>query len=186
MPENQYYKRFLEAFRYLLDRDWTRRQKALAIDVGVSPGFISDVKNGKSIASDATQALFSEKMGYLNFDDFIDLGRSIIEARQTPINENASYSLTHEKVPYPINNSQSERTVPKVSEPSNVIHFNGHIESKADKMHKDLDMILQSGDDELIDAIRMNLVSFRKKVELQKQVEDQGKRIVALEAAIIK
>jgi hypothetical protein len=83
MPENPYYKRFLAAFSYLLDRDWKRRQKALAIDVGVSPGFISDIKNKKSIAGDEIQAVFAEKMGYPDFDDFIALGRSLILAEVT-------------------------------------------------------------------------------------------------------
>jgi len=85
MAENPHYKRFLAAFGFLLDHEWKRRQKVLAIDAGISPGFISDIKNGKNIAGDEMQAVFAEKMGYPNFDDFIALGRSLIETGQPPL-----------------------------------------------------------------------------------------------------
>lgn len=84
MAENPYYKRFLAALSYRLEHGWKRRQKALAIDSGVSPGFISDIKNGKNAAGDEMQAILAEKMGYPNFDDFIALGRSLIETGIPP------------------------------------------------------------------------------------------------------
>jgi hypothetical protein len=156
MPDNPYFKRFQAAFNYLLDRDWKRRQKVLAIEVGVSEGFISSIKKGMTAVGDELQIAFAEKMGYKNFDDFINLGKWIIETGEPPSPDNL---IQHD------NNVVAFTKIENHHDPTPE-------ERRLQKMHENLDAIFNSGDAELICAIEMNLISFRKTIDLQKKTKE--------------
>jgi hypothetical protein len=167
MPENPYYKRFLAAFSFLLDKEWKRRQKALAIDVGVSPEFISDIKNEKSIAGDEIQAVFAERMGYPNFDEFIALGRSLIETGK-PLEPKSKFTIIASNTAH-----QDQK--------SNVIELTRNKKdadpTRLSKMIDDLKEIYNSNNGDLVAAIEADLTSFRATVELLKKVSAIEKQL---------
>jgi len=155
MQEN--FRKFLLNWKSV---NWVENQTSLAEHLGVSRQQLSNILNGHRGGSEQARMKICKKLGV----DYRDLVELPSDGSATP--------------------------PPKKPTQSNVLQFNGigHLaivtDPKTEKMHRDLDTILQSGDDELIDAIRLNLMSFRKKVELQKQIEEQGKRIAVLEASI--
>ncbi|MFH0995766.1 MAG: helix-turn-helix transcriptional regulator [Pseudomonadota bacterium] len=154
MAKNPGYERFHAAFVYLLNKEWQRKQKALAIDVGVSPGFISDIKSGKNKANDEVQAKFADIMGYPNFDDFIALGRSLIEVEKAPNLISVTSQAANNVHLFP-----TKRT-PLTPEARHRL-----------SMHEALDAIYESGNKVLISAIESNLVAFRESAETKKRVE---------------
>lgn len=151
----------------MLDKEWKRRQKALAIDVGVSPGFISDIKNEKSIAGDEIQAVFAEKMGYPNFDDFVALGRSLIETGK-PLEPKPNITVITSKKTH-----QSQK--------SNIIELTRNKKNtdptRLLQMIDDLREIYDSNNEDLVTAIETELSSFRATVELSKKVSAIEKQL---------
>jgi len=71
--------RFRAAFIFILERDWSGRQKELAYLAGVKPSTITGIKNGTTHGRPDLQVKIAGIMGYDDFDKFIDFGQSINE-----------------------------------------------------------------------------------------------------------
>ena len=71
------YNRFMQALQYVVEKDWHRKKSALAIDAGVSGGYLSEVLNGNKRASFLKQNDFVKACGY-TYDDFLAIGESLL------------------------------------------------------------------------------------------------------------
>ena len=72
------YEYFYAAFKKEVDQNWQRRKKALAYDVGVSRGYISDVYHNKKTASHKLQVKIAEAFGY-TIEELLERGRRILD-----------------------------------------------------------------------------------------------------------
>jgi transcriptional regulator with XRE-family HTH domain len=150
MDDNEYYEMFWTAFKYYLKHNWDDGQKRFAADVGVSEATISGVKKRKAIASLKVQADIAKVLGF-NYDDFLKQGRCIIETG------------------YPC----QDVIIKQKHLNNNVIDFPEkykHPDLRYKTMQDNLQAIYEHGDHSLISAIEMNLVSFRKTVEMEKRI----------------
>jgi transcriptional regulator with XRE-family HTH domain len=180
MSENPYYEMFRTASIYCLKHKWKDGQKSFAAKVGVSPSTISEVKTGKAIASFDLQKDIAAAFVY-KYDDFLKFGRTLILASVTETataRDAVGAFVTTQGDLWPPPGPSNVHLLParEKSPPTPE-------EQQAHAAHRNLDVILASGDIELVTAITMNLISFRKQVELQKQIENLVERIKQLELA---
>ena len=162
MNKNSYDRWFLLAFKFLLDKNWKRRQKKLALDANLTEGFISDIKNGKNFPSRDTQVIIAEKMGYPNFDDFLSVGKKI----------ESDFEI-----------EQKNKNIESNNRPNNIHLFPVKIneDSHRNDLHRRLDAILDSGYPILISAIESNLIAFSEAVIDKKERKDMNDRLKKLE-----
>jgi len=83
---------FHAALDYELNHKWKGRQKALAIDVGVSSSFITELKKRRSDTTIDVKELIARACGY-SFEQFINKGRIIIEQGERAFEELESSKL---------------------------------------------------------------------------------------------
>lgn len=96
--------RFAAAMRHLAKTKWRRRINSLAIEAGISSGYISEICSGKKHPSLAVQEALARAAGHTH-DEMIAIGRSILETGH-PHYEDAVEPV--EKPPPNEMNNQSE------------------------------------------------------------------------------
>ena len=67
---------FRLALKHVIKKYWHRKQKALAMEAGISEAMLSDVKKGKKTISLKKQIAIAEAAGY-RYENFLSLGRMI-------------------------------------------------------------------------------------------------------------
>lgn len=77
------YDCIMAALNHVLVARWDGRQKAMAIDSGISESMLSNIISGKRNAGAATVIKIARQAGY-EHPDFIALGKSILETGQPP------------------------------------------------------------------------------------------------------
>jgi len=147
MSENEYLELFRIAFRYFLKHEWDEGQKGFAAKIGVSGATISEIKNGRANPSlDIAQKISSSFN--LTLDDFFKKGREIKE--------------TGKPIEIHDNNNNIIRLPLEFRHPP--------IDKRLADMQENLHQIYKYGDDDLKSVIEMNLVSFRKTVDMERRI----------------
>lgn len=70
------YVQFHLALKFIIKKDWDRKQKVLAMKAGISEGHLSDIVKNKKPASFKTQVAIAEAAGF-SYENFLALGRKI-------------------------------------------------------------------------------------------------------------
>ncbi len=92
--ENEYeYSHFMAALKHSVGSKWGGGQKRLHLDSGIGESMISQIMSGSKKAGLKNQIKIATVYGY-KFEDFLDLGRSIIETGQPPPPKPATYPDT--------------------------------------------------------------------------------------------
>ncbi|VFQ43481.1 hypothetical protein [Desulfoluna butyratoxydans] len=71
------YNRFMRALQHVVEKDWHRKKSVLALESGISGGYLSEVLNGNKRASFDKQNAIVKACGY-TYDDFLALGESLL------------------------------------------------------------------------------------------------------------
>jgi transcriptional regulator with XRE-family HTH domain len=152
---------FLAALKHETKQKWRGKKKLLASQSDISVPFLSQILHGKKNAGIETAGRLSNVLGY-TFEDFIKLGRSLVECGKP-------------------NGSNSTDSIPKL----NNVHFlpirKSPEELRRQAMHDRLETIYNSGHTVLISAIESNLVAFSEAVEDKKERNAMLERIKTLE-----
>ena len=70
------YVQFRLALKFIIKKDWDRKQKVLAMEAGISEGHLSDIVKNKKPASFKTQVALAKAAGF-SYENFLDLVRKI-------------------------------------------------------------------------------------------------------------
>lgn len=70
------YVQFRSALKFIIKKDWDRKQKVLAMEAGISEGHLSDIVKNKKPASFKTQVALAKAAGF-SYENFLALGRKI-------------------------------------------------------------------------------------------------------------
>lgn len=159
MVDNEYLELFRTAFRYFLKHEWNNGQKGFAAMIGVSETTISELKNAKANPSLSLAEKISNSFGF-TLDDFFRKGREI-KLNGKPSNRHEAKNNIYE---LPI----------KYSPPP--------VDERLLKLRAHLDIIFDYNDEDLITAIEMNLISFRKIVDNEKRIKRIEKKMDKFEA----
>jgi transcriptional regulator with XRE-family HTH domain len=136
------------ALEYYLRTSWKGGQKTLSAETGISIPTISQIKSGKIQASVKKYQKIANVFGF-NLEDFLKKGREI-QQHGVPIKDK-------------IEPKKNIYEFPVVDKPN-------LIDKRLESMHENLEQIYRYGDDNLKSAIEMNLVSFRKTVDMDRRL----------------
>jgi transcriptional regulator with XRE-family HTH domain len=139
---------FGSALEYYLRTTWKGGQKTLSAETGISIPTISQMKTGKTQSSIKNYQTIAKIFG-LNLEDFLKKGREI---KQYGIPFKAKTETRNNVYDFPVEFKPSLT------------------DKRLEAMHENLDQIYKYGDDNLKSAIEMNLVSFRKTVEMERRI----------------
>ncbi|SCY84372.1 hypothetical protein [Desulfoluna spongiiphila] len=88
------YNRFLRALQRVVEKDWHRKKSVLALEAGISGGYLSEVLNGNKRASFDKQHAIVKACGY-SYDDFLALGESLLAGEEPgSLKKSSDTSLT--------------------------------------------------------------------------------------------
>lgn len=157
--EHNPYVYFLAAMKKEVNYNWKGKYKLLADKSLISVPFLSELLHDKKKAGIETQGKIAIALGY-NYEDMIACGRKIID------NETSQKTNYEDKIKPKPNLKLIE--LPERNYPQ--------INHRLKLMQENLLEIYNHGDHSLISAIEMNLVSFRKTVEMEKRISKLEKQ----------
>jgi len=147
---------FIDYLNDWIKYNWRDNKKTLAKHLGISPQHLSNFLTKKRRCGEPTRESICKALN-------LDYGK-IIKIEKT--NKNQMTNPNGKVYEFPV-----EYKPPP-------------IDTRLAKMHENLDVIYKHGDDDLNSAIEMNLISFRKTVENQKEMSSMKEEIESLKKMI--
>jgi hypothetical protein len=175
MKTNEPYDEFLAALKHEISKGGYGSKYSLSIATGLTSGFISQILSEKKVKKAGREAQYkiAKALGY-DYLDFIKLGRTLLEAESAlALSDTVDVEVRRngKVIPPP------DPPVPLASVPNNVHLLPArekppptHEEQQAQAMRDNLEIIIKSGDAEIIESIRSNLVTFKRTVELAMEI----------------